>query len=73
LAPTFPTSGGRSVGIVRPWTKATEFSNKIDLNPKVPNHPSITLIVKEIKGKTLKNLEPEAPYLLCAVNPVGCL
>jgi hypothetical protein len=26
LALTSPTSGGRSVGIVRSWTKATEFS-----------------------------------------------
>jgi hypothetical protein len=26
LAPTSPTSGGRSVGIVRSWTEATEFS-----------------------------------------------
>jgi len=26
LALTSPTGGGRSVGIVRSWTKATEFS-----------------------------------------------
>jgi hypothetical protein len=34
LALTSPTSGGRSVGIVRLWTKATEFSFRCRNNNK---------------------------------------
>jgi hypothetical protein len=30
LALTSPTSGGRSIGIVRLWIKATEFSSHIE-------------------------------------------
>jgi hypothetical protein len=33
LALTFPTSGGRSVGIVRPRSKATAFSLVLDVTP----------------------------------------
>ena len=32
LTLTSPTGGGRSVGIVRVWTKATEFSLVYDIN-----------------------------------------
>jgi hypothetical protein len=35
LAPTSPTSSGRSVGIVRWWTKAPEFSSKVVIKLRV--------------------------------------
>ena len=38
LALTSPTGGGRSVGIVRVWTKATEFSFYVRYNINLTLH-----------------------------------
>jgi hypothetical protein len=58
LALTSPTSGGRSVGIVRLRTTATEFSFfYVSLVPKICPHLSVTLCISShTYGKYIKKL-----------------
>jgi len=46
LALTSPTGGGRSVGIVRSWTKATEYINE----PLSFYKESLKIIILSLRG-----------------------
>ena len=75
LALTSPTGGGRSVGIVRSRTKATEFSLVyLPQNPETVNHPmfSVRLCLYNILFYAADS-DVERPSCLCANEAAPCL